>query len=142
MKPSEVTVMNSQQVWRTIYCKQSSSGNYKFKVGNQVKISMHKHVFQKSYLPNWSKETFTVSWRIASYPPVYKLKELDGELIKGTFYGSKLQKVIEPKDHLLRVEKVFRCRGKGRQAEVLVHWKGWPKKYDSWIPARRLVSLK
>ena len=142
MKPSEVTPMNSQQVWRTIYGKQSSSVNYKFKVGDQVKISKHKRVFEKSYLPNWSEETFTVAQRIARDPPVYKLKELDGELIKGTFYETELQKVIEPKDHLFRVEKVLRRRGKGGQAEVLVHWKGWPKKYDSWIPARQLVSLK
>ena len=142
MKPSEVTVMNSQQVWRTIYGKQSSSVNYKFKVGDQVKISKHKRVFEKSYLPNWSEETFTVAQRIARDPPVYKLKELDGELIKDTFYETELQKVIEPKDHLFRVQKVLRRRGKGGQAEVLVHWKGWPKKYDSWIPARQLVSLK
>ena len=142
MKPSEVTAMNSQQVWRTIYGKQSSSVNYKFKVGDQVKISKHKRVFEKSYLPNWSEETFTVAQRIARDPPVYKLKELDGELIKGTFYETELQKVIEPKDHLFRVEKVLRRRGKGGQAEVLVHWKGRPKKYDSWIPARQLVSLK
>ena len=142
MKPSEVTAMNSQQVWRTIYGKQSSSVNYKFKVGDQVKISKHKRVFEKSYLPNWSEETFTVAQRIARDPPVYKLKELDGELIKGTFYETELQKVIEPKDHLFRVEIVLRRRSKGGQAEVLVHWKGWPKKYDSWIPARQLVSLK
>ena len=142
MKPSEVTVMNGQQVWRTTYGKQSSSVNYKFKVGDQVKISKHKRVFEKSYLPNWSKETFTVAQRVARDPPVYKLKEHDGELIKGTFYESELQKVVELKDHLFRVEKVLRRRGKGGQAEVLVHWKGWPKKYDSWIPARQLMSLK
>ena len=85
MKPSEVTVMNSQQVWRTIYGRQSSSVNYKFKVGDQVRISKHKRVFEKSYLPNWSEETFAVAQRIARDPPVYKLKEHDGELIKGTF---------------------------------------------------------
>ena len=113
MKPSEVTVLNSQKVWRTIYGKQSSSVNYKFKVGDQVKISKHKPVFEKSYLPNWSEETFTVAQRIARDPPVYKLKELDGELIKGTFYETELQKVIEPKDHLFRVQKVLHRGGKG-----------------------------
>ena len=80
--------------------------------------------------------------RITRDCPVYKFKELDGELIKGTFYESELQKVIEPKNHLFRVEKNLLRRGKGGQAEVLVHWKGWLKKYDSWIPACQLVSLK
>ena len=69
------------------------------------------------------------------------LKETDRELIKGTFSETELQKVIEPKDHLFLGEKVFCPQGKGGQAEVLVHWKGWPKKYDSSIPARQLVSL-
>ena len=130
MKPSEVTVMNFQQVWHTIYGKESSSVKYKFKVGDQVKISKHKRVFEKSYLPNWSEETFTVAQRIARDPPVYNLKEHNWKLIKGTFYESELQKVIKPKDHLFCVEK------------VLVHWKSWLKKYASWIPARQLVSLK
>ena len=78
--------------------------------------------------------------RIARDPPVYKLKEFDVELIKGTFYETELQKVIEPKDHLFRVEKVLRRRCKGGQAEVLVHWKGWPKKYDSWIPVSKMMQ--
>ena len=94
---------------------------------NKIDLSISP-ILLKSYLPNWSEETFTVAQRIARDPPVYKLKELDGELIKGTFYETELQKVIE---------KVLRRRGKGGQAEVLVHWKGWPKKYDSWIPARQ-----
>ena len=55
----------------TIYGKQSSSVTYKFKVGDQVKISKHKRVFEKSYLPNWSEETFTVAQRIARDPPVF-----------------------------------------------------------------------
>ena len=50
VKPSEVTVMNSQQVWRTIYSKQSSSVNYKFKVGDQLKISKHKYLRYHTYL--------------------------------------------------------------------------------------------
>ena len=33
-------------------------------------------------------------------------------------------------------------RGKGRKKEVLVHWKGWPKSYDSWLPASQLISLQ
>ena len=65
--------------------KQSSSVNYKFKVGDKVKISKHKRVFEKSYLPNWSEETFTVAQRIARDPPVYKLKEHDGEPFTRTF---------------------------------------------------------
>ncbi|XP_068749120.1 uncharacterized protein [Montipora capricornis] len=84
--------MNAEQVWRTLYGKPLSAVKYKFKVGDQVKISKHKRTFEKSYLPNWSEETFAVAERLARDPPVYKLKKHDGELIKGTFYETELQK--------------------------------------------------
>ena len=140
-KPFEVTVMHAQQVWRTLHGKPPSKVKYNFKIGDKVKISKHKSTFEKSYLPNRSKETITVAQRLVRDPPVYKLKEHDGELIKGTFYETELQKVIERKDHLFCVQKVLRRRGKGAQAEVLVHWKGWQKKYDSWIPVRSSIGV-
>ena len=118
MKPSEVTAMNAQQVWRTLYGKRPPVIKYKFKVGDQVKISKHKRVFEKSYLPNWSEETFIVAQRLPRDPPVYRLKEHDGELIQGTFYKMELQKVIEPLHHLFRVDNVLRRRGKGAHAEA------------------------
>ena len=47
-------------------------------------------------------------------------------------------KVDVPDDALFRVEKVLQRR----RHEVKVRWKGWPNKYDSWIPKRSLASLK
>ena len=142
MKPADVTVFNAQDVWRTLYGKQASTIKYKFKVGDQVKISKYKRLFQKGYIPSWTEESFTVAQRLPRNPPVYRLKEADGELIRGTFYEAELQKVTESSDHLFRIEKILKHRGKGVNKEVLVHWKGWPKKYDSWIPYKQLVSLQ
>ena len=142
MKPVDVTVFNAQDVWRTLYGKQTSTTKYKFKVSDQVKISKYKRVFQKGYLPSWTEETLTVTQRLPRNPPVYRLKEADGELIRGTFYEAELQKVIERSDHLFRIENILKHRGKGASKEVLVHWKGWPQKYDSWIPYKQLVSLQ
>lgn len=73
---------------------------------------------------------------------MYHLKEADGDFIQGTFYEPELQKVLEKPDHLFRIEKILKYRGKGASKEALVHWKGWPKKYDSWIPYKQLVSLQ
>ena len=142
MKPADVTVFNAQNLWRTLYGRQTSIIKYKFKVGDQVKISKHKRVFEKGYLPSWTEETFTVAQRLPRNPPVYRLKEADGGWIQGTFYEAELQKVIEKSDHLFRIIKILKYRGKGTQKEALVHWKGWPKKYDSWIPNKQLVALQ
>jgi len=37
-------------------------------------------------------EYFTVYRRIASHPPVYKVADLDGEIVKGNFYEAEMQK--------------------------------------------------
>ena len=62
----------------------------------------------------------------------YRLSEWDGMPIKGTFYEPDVQKVQVSDDSLFRVEKVLKRKGR----KVLVRWKGWPAKYDSWIPAQ------
>ena len=86
MKPADVTGFNAQDVWRTLYAKQTSSKKYKFNMGDQVKISKYKKVFEKGYLPSWTKETFTIAQRLPQTPPVYRLTEANGNLIQGTFY--------------------------------------------------------
>ena len=104
MKPADVNESNEHAVWRTLYGKQSAPTKYKFKVGDQVKISKHKRIFQKGYLPSWTEETFTIAQRIPRDSPVYRLKEADGDFIQGTFYEPELQKVLEKPDHLFRIE--------------------------------------
>jgi len=95
MKPADVTVFNAQDVWRTLYGQQTPSKKYKFNVGDQVKISKYKKVFEKGYLLSWTEETFTIAQRLPRNPPVYLLKEANGDLIQGTFYEYELQRVIE-----------------------------------------------
>ena len=93
-KPAEVTTENEKKVWHTLY----DHVKYKFKIGDQVRISKMKRTFEKGYLPNFSKEIFIISKQIPRDPPVYKLKDLDGEELKGTFYEQELQKVIKEDD--------------------------------------------
>ena len=50
---------------------------------------------------------------------MYKLKEYDGEELKGTFYEKELQKVIKP-DDVYEVEKILKKRGRGRNVQYLV----------------------
>ena len=143
MKPADVNENNASEVWNNLYRNLfKKPTKYKFKVGDQVKISKHKRIFEKGYLPSWTEETFTVAQRLPRDPPVYRLNEADGDWIQGTFYEFELQKVIETEKHLFRIEKILKRRGRGANKEVLVHWKGWPKKYDSWIPHNQLVALQ
>ena len=89
----------------------------KFKVGDQVRISKIKRKFEKGYLPNFSKEIFTVSKTVPRNPTVYKLKDYDGEELKGTFYDKELQKVIKH-DDMYEVEKILKKAGKGEKCTI------------------------
>ena len=145
MKPVDVNENNASEVWNNLYRNLfKKPTKYKFKVGGQVKISKHKRIFEKGFLPSWTEETFTVAQRLPRYPPVCRLKprEADGDWIQGTFYEFDLQKVIETAKYLFRIEKKLKLRGRGANKKVSVHWKGWPKKYDSWIPHNQLVALQ
>ena len=80
MKPVYVNENNASEVWNNSY------GNlfkmltkYKFEVGDQVKISKHRCIFEKGYLLYWTRETFTVAQRLPRDPPVHCLKEADGD---------------------------------------------------------------
>jgi len=55
-----------------------------------VRITRYKHIFEKGYVPNFSKEVFTVTKQIARQPPVYELTDDNQEVIDGLFYEHEL----------------------------------------------------
>jgi hypothetical protein len=99
-----------------------------------------KRTFEKGYLPNFSKEIFTISKKIPRDPPVYKLKDLDGEELKGTFYEKELQKIIK-EDDVYEIEKISKKRGRGNNVHYLVKWLGYPNKLNSWVPASEINKI-
>ena len=75
MKPSQVTKSNEAKVWDTLYGNDVDKRvRYKFQVGDRVRISKVKRMFEQSYLPNFTEEMFTIYKRFARQVPVYKLK--------------------------------------------------------------------
>ena len=56
-----------------------------FSVGDKVRISKKKIVFEKGFTPRWTKEVFTVSQIQYIDPPTYKISDHHGEEIQGTF---------------------------------------------------------
>ena len=39
---------------------------------------------------------------------------------------------------MFKIEKIIKYKGRGNRKEGLVHWLGWPKQFDSWIPVSNL----
>ena len=69
--------------------------------------------------------------------PTYKIREWDESPVEGTFYEEDLQKVNVSDQALFRIEKVL----KRRKNQLLVKWKGWPDKYNSWISSGDIKRL-
>ena len=55
----DVTVDNEKKVWHTLYDDHEvKHPKYKFKIGDQVRISKIKRTFEKGYLPNFSRDFY------------------------------------------------------------------------------------
>ena len=64
----------------------------KFKVGDKVRISRIKGVFEKGYLPNWSEAIYVINKIKNTCPVTYVLEDTKGEIITGSFYEQELLK--------------------------------------------------
>jgi len=115
-----------------------SNKNLKFKIGDKVRISRLKGIFEKGYLPNWSEELFTIDKINNSYPITYKLKDLNNEVLEGGFYEEELQKTEQ---EIYRVEKVIRKKKINGIDHALVKWSGYSDKHNLWIPVKDLTKL-
>lgn len=141
--PSKINEKNILEVWRNIYKDHEFISNKtpKFKIGDKVRISREKNIFEKGYVGNFSEEIFTIHNILMRNPIVYTIKDYNSELITGTFYEDELQKVILNDESLFKVDKILDTRGKGNSRVHLVRWLGYPSKFDSWVRASDLVSI-
>lgn len=134
--PSRVNVYDGEDVWRKVYQFAPKKSKPLYKKGDHVRISKAKGMFEKGYKTNWRSEIFVIKQVQRKPLPEYVLEDLTGELILGKFLQPELQRV--KKNVKFVVEKVLKRKGKGRQEEVLVRWKGYPDTLKTWIPAHKL----
>lgn len=136
MRPSAVNKSHEQYLLENVYCKNhtlNATTKIKFKIGDNVRVSKFKTIFEKGYTPNWSTEIFKIDKIMPTEPPTYLLEDLHGERIKGAFYSYELQKTTCLDVYL--VEKVIRRSG----TKCLVKWLGFDNSHNSWINKRDLI---
>ncbi|GIY69298.1 uncharacterized transposon-derived protein F54H12.3 [Caerostris darwini] len=140
MEPYAVNIDNQAQVWKNLYnditepnIRQSS-----FKLNDSVRISKWKDRFEKGYKNNWSREIFTIHQILPRQPIVYKLKDLKGENIKGTFYEKEIQKVTD--SGYYPIEKIIKKKmKKDGKVEHFVKFLGYPEKFNSWVGSVKML---
>jgi hypothetical protein len=64
-------------------------------VGDIVRIEVYKDKFTKGRKPNWTKELFVVDKVLRTNPITYKIKDMNGEEIIGSFYNQQLQRTAK-----------------------------------------------
>jgi hypothetical protein len=97
----------------------------RFNVGDKIRVTVHKGLFTKGYLANWSAEIFTSIKVNKSPPSTFILQDYTGNTIARGFYAEEICKTIHPNDYL--VEKIVRVKG----PRALVKWLGFDSSHNS-----------
>lgn len=137
MRPIDVTLAIENLLLKTVY-------NYtrvllygkkpKFKLGDPVRMSKYKHIFEKSYTPNWTTEIFKIRKVQKNTDPItYLLSDYQGNEISGSVYEQELLLAKHPDLYL--VEKVIRKRGD----QVYVKWLGFDSTHNSWVDEATII---
>ena len=146
-EPINVNKTNEKQLWWQMYWpkepydpnRKKHEIKYAFKIGDRVRTTFLRRPFQREYDTRWTGEIFKITRRFMRQgQPIYKLADWYNKPVKGIFYQKELQKIEVRDDDMFKVEKVIKYKGRGNKREALVHWLGWPKQFDSWIPINQL----
>ena len=141
MRPADVNKSHVKKIFAKVYGNHfASSDKAKFQTKEPVRISSAKTIFDKGYLPNWTDEVFKIKESVNHPKKVYKIEDVDGEPVRGTFYPEELQSVSYDFPDKFVVETIVKERKRKGVKEVLVKWKGYPVRYNSWIPKIDLVK--
>ncbi len=146
-EPNKVSQKNEWRLWWKMYTPKNRSMlvstkkvTFAFRKGDVVRVTYTADAFDREYGARWTRELFRITERfVRQEQPVYKISEWDGTPVEGTFYEYELQKTEAPEEW--KIEKIVK-KGVGRnRGKVYVQWKGWPKKYNSWINENEIKDL-
>ena len=147
MAPNKVTNTDKDQIWARLYDNGDTylKRHRKVEDGAKIRISRVKGVFDKGYMPNWSREKFTVSSMVPQADkrgrksrPVSTLKDDSGEEFRGKWYPEEIQQI---RDNDYEIERVLKRRtAADGTRELFVKWRDYPAKYNSWIREQDLST--
>lgn len=131
--PIEVNSQNEGLIAKAAYKHTKIFKDGKFKVGDHVRISKYKHVFDKGYTPNWTTEIFKIRCIQNTFPVTYLLEDYQGQPVLGGFYEHELLRTQYPNTYL--IEKIIKTRGN----RALVKWLGFSDQHNSWINKNEII---
>ena len=140
MRPIDASkIENESEVWENLFRDDDQAKTSdKFKIGDTVRISRIKGIFEHGFLPNWTEQIYKIHKINKSKPVTYILKDLKDEIIEGGFYKEELQKTSQ---EVFRIEKVLRKKKINGIEHGLVKWIGYSDKFNEWLPVSKINSI-
>ena len=77
---------------RNLIISASTKIEPKIKVGDYVRIVDKCNIFSKGFTSNWNRELFKVNEVLNTQPLIYKIEDINGEIIEGKYYEQELLK--------------------------------------------------
>jgi len=109
---------------------------YRYKIGDKVKLTFMRSKFDRAYDEKWTDEMFYITERSNKQDiPQYRVKDWSNDPVRGTFYEAELQKVDVNEDVEYKIEQVIKYRKRNGRRQAFVKWRGWHRKFNSWIDA-------
>ena len=137
MKPIEVNKNNEKYIKQNVYTYDKINEIPKYKINDLVRISLKRRdVFDKpSGNIKWSEELFKIYDINISDVIMYKLKDMNDEIIEGSFYEKELQKIKNTTGEYI-IEKII----KTRNDKSFVKWRGYNDSFNSWIDRNNIIK--
>jgi len=90
----------------------------------------------------YTDEIFRIVNGIRRTPrPLYALEDLNETLMEGQFHGEELTPVRVTKRSVYKIDKILDQRYRKGILEYLVHWKGYRREFDLWVPAASAKNI-
>ena len=137
MKPFEVNRSNERYIKQNVYTYHKINKSPKYKINDLVRISSKRRdVFDKpSRNIKWSEELFKIYDINISEVIMYKLKDMNDDIIEGSFYEKELQKTKNTTVEYI-IEKILKTKNN----KIYVKWRGYNDSFNSWINKNDIIK--
>jgi transposase InsO family protein len=149
MAPAAVNTANSHTIYEQVYIPilnrwANTPVKFTIALGSLVRLSLYTAPFSRGYHEKWTEELFTVCNQIPSHPPRYKVQDLNGDSIKGSFYTEELlvASVQNINDITYKIDRVLKTKTVRGHKLSLVKWYGYSDKFNTYIPTASIRHYK
>ena len=120
MKLIDASKKSNENIVRKNYNFEITDKKPKLSIGDKVRVSLLKNIFEKGYTSNWSEQIYVIDDIKTSNVHYYYLKDLNGKKLDGIFYQEELLKTNIKDNDLYVIEKIIKKIGN----KYLVKWRG------------------